>query len=339
MQKKQLMHRRPSYQDGQLLLADDFIREQKYHDTLMHRHSLHLHGTGVVRGLEVSSASDQSLAVSPGVALDGRGREILLGKAEVLDLTGAPASSQLSVTVGYRSEWQRKDDDPNIDCFAMLRVSGGVDEYDVLLATVRLDDRGRIAAGGVDNSVRRLLHMPRVGWLRMPFRPVAIPFDQENAPPPFRMGATKAVAHKLIRDLAKKEKDSSATTPKRRWSLEGDDKNPYGAGGTMTIVLPPQATQVHKLRVAGDANEKKITFRLMKGGWDSKSMKHVAVNLLVEEAPDERRYVEIEGSPYDRTFEVPEAKRLIDPECSTLSIELLCTGHGAVSLIAVQFSY
>ena len=308
MHKKQLMHRRPSYQDGQLLREGDFIREQQYHDTLLRRHSLHLHGTGVVRGLEVSSASDQSLAVSPGVALDGRGREILLEKAEVLDLSGAPASSQLSVTVGYRSEWQRKDDDPNIDCFAMLRVSGGVDEYDVLLATVRLDDRGRIAAGGVDNSVRRLLRMPRVGWLRMPFRPIMVPQDQKDAQPPFRVGPTEAAAHK-----------------------DYDGKpNTRGAAGTMAILLPPMAVRIHRLRVAGAANEQKVQVELFKGGWDAKAKKHDAVKLLERE---------ITGAPFDETFPVPAELSRVDGETSTLSLELRSTSYSRVSLIAVELSY
>jgi hypothetical protein len=73
MQKKQLMHHKPAYENGQLLLADDFIREQRYHAHSLNRHALELHGVGVVRGLEVARASDSSISVNPGVAIDAAG--------------------------------------------------------------------------------------------------------------------------------------------------------------------------------------------------------------------------------------------------------------------------
>jgi hypothetical protein len=308
MQAKQLMHRRPSYEDGQLLLADDFIHQRQYHDHALRRHNLNLHGTGVVRGLEVRRASELSLSVSPGAAVDGRGRLILLERAEVLDLGGAPPSSQLSVTIGHRSERQRKDDDHEIDCFAVLRVSGGLEEHDVLLATVRLDEHGRIEPEGVDGTVRRLLRAPRMGWLRMPFRPIMVPQDQKDAQPPFRVGPTEAAAHK-----------------------DYDGKpNTRGAAGTMAILLPPQAVRIHRLRVAGAANEQNVQIELFKGGWDAKNKKHDAVRLIERE---------ISGAPYDETFVIPPEFSRVDGETSTLSLELRSTGYSRVSLIAVELSY
>jgi hypothetical protein len=310
MQKKQLIYRKPSYADGQLLMADDFIREQKYHAQARERHSLHLHGWGVVRGLEVTRAGDHEVGVSAGLAIDGRGREILLERAEVLDVQGAPVSSQLSVTIGHRAEWPDKggERDRSIDCYAALRVSGGIEEHDVQLATVRIDDRGRIAVDGIDTAGRRLQRTPRVGWLRMPFRPIMIPPDQKDAQPPFRVGPTEAAAHK-----------------------EYDGKpNARGAAGTMAILLPPQAIRIHRLRVAGAATEQKIQIELFKGGWDASHKKHEALKLIERE---------IGGAPYDETFVVPQEHSRVDGETSTLSLELRSTGYARVSLIAVELSY
>ena len=324
MHKKQLMHYKPAYENGQLLLADDFIREQQHHADALRRHSLELHGVGVVRGLEVARASDSAVSVSPGVAIDGRGRQVVLHTAEVLELQGASASGQMAVTLGYRTEREGPDGGHGreIGCHALVRVAAGIEEGDLVLATLRLDERGRLAADGVSGYGRR--ELPRVapasvlldslhpslrtGWLRMPFRPTVIPQDQKDAQPPFRIGPTMSVAHKEI-----------------------DGKpNTRGAGGTMAVMLPPHATHIHKFRVAGNANEKKIRVELFKGGWDGKSMQHVAVKLVEREFSD---------SPYDQVFDIPQELGGIDPEGSTLSMELRSAGYAEVSLVAMQVSY
>jgi len=76
MQKRQLINKKPAYYRGQLLLEDDFIAEQRYHANARYRHSLNLHGWGIVRGLEVRHAGANEVVVSPGFAIDGRGHEI-----------------------------------------------------------------------------------------------------------------------------------------------------------------------------------------------------------------------------------------------------------------------
>jgi len=325
MHKRQLMNRKPAYSHGQLLLADDFIAEQQYHVHALYRHSLNLHGVGAVRGLEVTRASDSSLHVSPGFAIDGKGREIELRQPEVLELQGLGAGAVVSVTLGYRTERQEKDREPDkaIDCYAVLRVSGGIEEGDIVLASVKLDDQARIGPQSIDTTSRqryRTLIAPgsvgaaaldghlRKGWLKTPFRPIAIPQDQADAQPPFRVGPTETVAHKEF------------------------DKQPNtrGAAGTMAILLPPQASRIHRLRVAGAANEKRIRVELFKGGWDPQNRKHVAVSLVRHEIP--------EGA-YDETVRIPDEVADVHLECSTLSLELRAEGYARVSLIAVEVSY
>jgi len=66
--------------DGQLLTAKDFQAEQKYHIEKRQLHNRMLHGSGVVSGLAVSveDAPGAAVLVSPGLAIDRIGNEILV---------------------------------------------------------------------------------------------------------------------------------------------------------------------------------------------------------------------------------------------------------------------
>jgi hypothetical protein len=330
MQKMQLMHYKPAYENGQLLLEDDFIREQRYHAHALNRHRLHLHGVGVVFGLEVARASDTSVSVSPGVAIDAKGREVVLSKGDVLDVQGQQGSARLSVTLGYRSQRQPGDGqhDHEIGCYAVLRLASGNEEGDIVLATVQLDDRGRLGADAVSDEGRRALpRLPprsvtlasfadelRVGWLRMPFRPTTLPQDTEGGvPPPFRVGPTEAVTHEKLKDSQGKEAP-----------------NTRGGGGTMALLLPPHANHIHQFRIAGRLNEKKLRVQMFKGGWDPKDKKHVAIRLFDRE---------ISGGPYDQSIPIPQEHVVLDPEYSTLSLDIRSDGQASVSLVAIQVAY
>lgn len=327
MRKKQLIATKPAYFRGQLLLEDDFIDEQRYHAGALSRHSLNLHGWGVLRGFEVTRASDSSISISPGVAIDGKGREIAINQAETLELSSFSPSSLLQITLSYQTEPFSKDK-PRIDCFGVLAASTGIEEAAIVLATVQLDEHGKLTSKSISTASRRLIRTMlspdsvtaptldislRKGWFRLAFRPTAIPQDQTGgAPPPFRVGSTQAVSH----------------------AIYNKEKNDNGAGGTMAIPLPPGYIQVHQLRVAGQENEKKITVTLFRGGWDPENMKHlgdrkIAASKLVE--------VEIESGAYDKTYSI--SKGNLDPVCSTLSIDIRSTGRVSVSLIAVEISY
>ena len=314
MRKKQLIEKKPAYQNGQLLLADDFIAEQRFHIHAGDRHSLNLHGWGAVRGLEVTRASDNAINVSPGYAIDGRGREIELRDSETLELQGVQANATLSVSVGHRTEWQEKDREQahTIECHAVLRVAAGIEEHDVMLATLQLDDRGRLGPDGIGTAGRRSLQAVHKGWLRMPFRPTRIPEDQKDTQPPFRVGATQAVAHK---------------------KLDGKD-NLRGAGGTMAIVLPPQVTRIHCLRVAGAANDKTVSVVLAKALWNPKQMSLSKVEVI-------REIVEgkVDAGAFDKKWIIAPEQVDVDAECSTLSLSIRAEAYAAISLVALEVSY
>ena len=79
--------RHPNYYDGMTLGVGDFIAEQDYLDGLRRRHNARLRTWGVAAGLEVSIRSDEvSLQVSPGLAIDAEGQEILLTGEQVVGL-------------------------------------------------------------------------------------------------------------------------------------------------------------------------------------------------------------------------------------------------------------
>ena len=329
MQKKQLITRKPAYHHGQLLLEDDFIAEQQFHSEARYRHARSLHGFGVAHGLEVTRAGDLALTVSPGFAVDRRGHEIELREAETLELHGLPAGTLAWVTIGYRTEPVDRghDRDNRIDCYADLRVATGVEPNDVRLARVQLDERGRLEHHAINHQERdhlRTVTAPgsvtpealdaqlRSGWITMAFHPTGIPRDETDAQPPFRVGATQAVAHHYYPD------DS---TPNQR-----------GAAGTMTIPLPPGVRHIRRLCVAGPDNERGMRVRLVKGGFDPRpqAMKHLR---------DEVAVFEISSGAYCETVEIPEAHRSVGDRYRTLSVDIRSQGFASVSLVAIEVSY
>jgi hypothetical protein len=330
MRKKQVIGKKPGYFQGQLLLKDDFIDEQKYHINERARHSLNLHGWGIVRGLDVTAAGDTSISISSGFAIDGKGHEIAINEPEVLELSAFAPSSLLQITVSFETAQPSKDH-PRIDCFGVLAASTGIEEAAVVLATVQLDEHGRLTPKSISTASRRQLRTVlspgsvtasslepglRKGWLRLPFRPTAIPQDNdpkiEPPPPPFRIGATEAVADRRI----------------------NNEENKKGAGGTMAIPLPPGVIHIHRLRVAGEENEKKLKVVLVRGGWDAVNKKHIGsrtdkANRLIEK--------EIGSGAYDETYEIERGE--LDAGSSTLSVDIRSTGYVRVSLVAVEISY
>jgi hypothetical protein len=77
---------RTAYRERQRLTADDLRTEQEYRLGLAGRHHLTHHDWGVVRGLRLLTNVHGGFTLTPGVAIDGYGREILV--PEAFDLEG-----------------------------------------------------------------------------------------------------------------------------------------------------------------------------------------------------------------------------------------------------------
>jgi hypothetical protein len=324
VQKKQLIARKPAYHHGQLLLEDDFIAEQEFHLEARYRHAHNLHGFGVAHGLEVARAGELAITVSSGFAVDRRGHEIELREAEQLELHGLPVGALAWVTLGYRTERVEhgRDADNRIDCYADLRIATGVEPNDVRLARVQLNERGQLGHDAINHRERDVLRSGlapgsvtaealdaqlRSGWITMAFHPMGIPQDEADAQPPFRVGATQAVAH-------------------REWD---GHPNQHGAAGTMTIPLPPGVRHIRRLCVAGPDNERGVTARLWKGGFDPRERRHLR---------DEVAVVEIGPGPYCETVEIHERHHPVD-RYRTLSLDIRSRGFVSISLVALEVSY
>jgi hypothetical protein len=324
MQKKQLMDRRPAYRNGQLLLENDFIEEQQYHTHARYAHARNLHGFGIVQGLEISPAGGRAVSVSPGVAIDRRGREIELRQTETLQLNQLAAGTLAWVTIGFRAERGNVggEESNRIDCYAYLRVATGVEEHDVRLGSVQLDDHGNLVPdpGRKDRDVLQTHLAPgsitaealspelRRGWIPMAFHPSDIPEDDEHTRPPFRVGATRA---ETLRKINGKE-------------------NNNGAGGTMGLALPPGIQTLHRFRIAGAANEGKLTVMLLKGGFNEAAKEHVRDIVL---------NIEIPPGKYFHTADIPPEHQDLKDPLRTLAVDIRASAYSAISLIALEVSH
>jgi hypothetical protein len=92
--------RRLNYFDHQFLHVDDFADEQAYHLGMRRAHNALLHAWGVAYGLTLSHAGSRVM-VSPGVALDSSGREIVLDAVRDLQVPVAMAGTTAYVVLAY----------------------------------------------------------------------------------------------------------------------------------------------------------------------------------------------------------------------------------------------
>lgn len=88
--------RRVRYFEGQLLTANDFMTEQEYVRRKQKLHNKYFHGAGLISGLQVR-VSDSTVTVSPGIALDGSGNEIILPDSTRLTLQRVTPRTYISV--------------------------------------------------------------------------------------------------------------------------------------------------------------------------------------------------------------------------------------------------
>lgn len=327
MQKTRLtIDRRAHYYHGQLLLEEDFLAEQNYHVDARRRHHVNLHGWGVVRGLEVVRKSDSAVTVRPGFAIDAAGNDMPVDRAEDLELAEFGPDDLVEIGLAYEEEAAEDGADKNRrDCYAVLTASRAREESPALvLATVRLDEQGKVRDNAIDYSKTRYagavlapgsVTVPalsaelRTGWLRGPFRPIALtnpPAGETEIPPAFRVGATEALS------------------PDPREAGEKDK----GAAGTMAIPIPPSVKKVIRFRVAGSLNDGQIMLTLVLGGWDPVKGDHLRRILVKDTIP---------SGAFLKTYEI--ADTAIDAEYQTLALWLRGTRRTSVSLVAVEFAY
>jgi hypothetical protein len=79
---------RPNFLNGQVLSANDLNDEQNYFIEKQRLHNRSLHGCGVVQGLTIAVVGGHTIRVSPGLALDCLGHDIIVPESSNLKLPG-----------------------------------------------------------------------------------------------------------------------------------------------------------------------------------------------------------------------------------------------------------
>lgn len=92
---------------GKLLTADDLEQDQSYHRSKHRRHNRLLHGVGIVSGLAVGleprpGGDDEMIVVSPGVAIDSNGEELVVCEPAYLDPCKGSSLCYVTVALAER---------------------------------------------------------------------------------------------------------------------------------------------------------------------------------------------------------------------------------------------
>ncbi|MCU0945180.1 MAG: hypothetical protein MUF65_07415 [Rubritepida sp.] len=145
------------YQYGQLLGAEDFAAEQRYHVLRERLLTATLHGYGTVRGLAVTKREDGlsgavQLVCAPGLAVDPLGRLIHIGQEVCLDVTGlarAPFWADLAAPPGAAADARTRRAYVVLSYRACLAdevpaIAPPCSGQDAALAFSRVEDRWRL---------------------------------------------------------------------------------------------------------------------------------------------------------------------------------------------------
>lgn len=185
--------RRPSYYDGQLLLARDFDDEQGYHSYKRQLLNSTLHGTGTVCGLKVhahpaADCRNRFAVIEPGLALDCCGREIIVPRAAAI-----PVAQLVEATPGLAGQLTGDRD----LVIALKRCDRPGEMSPVILADcegaatggkpsrmIEGYDFHLFAARSEDLAPATHTHTPKLSWDQtLTFagaKPVALAFDEDT---------------------------------------------------------------------------------------------------------------------------------------------------------------
>ncbi len=149
--------KRVRYFYGQMLSVGDFQTEQGYFLEKQKRHNRYLHGFGVVDGLEVKGGGNKVI-VSPGIALDPAGNEIIVPAPVELALGTRSGDGYVSL------KYSERDSDP-------LPFRGG-DQYTRIEEGFELSLQGILADCGL--AIARLIWTGEECQLDPEFKPCRV---------------------------------------------------------------------------------------------------------------------------------------------------------------------
>lgn len=103
---------RPSFFDGQRLLAGDLNTTQAFHRELRWLHNRSLHNWGIAFGYEVTGKrKERTVTVQPGYALDCEGHELILGEQLVMVIPPVAGNADGSPVTYYLTASYAEDAD------------------------------------------------------------------------------------------------------------------------------------------------------------------------------------------------------------------------------------
>lgn len=149
--------RRVNFVAGQMLSAEDLQIEQNYHRSMRHLQN-RLHGHGVIQGLEIATGAD-GIGISPGIAIDARGRELVLAEPRLVRLDPRGRMEESEILMVWAQAPGRTVPSPDgqelvtlwIERPEEMVVAPGQGPPDaVLLARTVLSDQGEVT---IDRSV------------------------------------------------------------------------------------------------------------------------------------------------------------------------------------------
>lgn len=155
-----MAEKRLRYYNGQFLQEQDFTAEQEYHLDRQRRHNRQLHTYGIAEGLTVTAGvGATSAVVSPGTAVDGEGRTIVLTESRNVPFNGLTGAVLVVIsyaqqtsdpaTVGDEGNtrwWER----PDLEVIA----EAGAPAADVRIRLARLQIAGNNTVSSHDTNVR-----------------------------------------------------------------------------------------------------------------------------------------------------------------------------------------
>jgi hypothetical protein len=212
---------RPRFADGQVLTAGDLTAEQTYLIAARRRHLLSGHTPGIVFGLE-PSLQNGVVTVSPGLAIDGVGRELIVSEATAA--RSGPAAlgsgSEMGIYVQY---------DP------VAAPGAGP-------AHPRLSEQADVFTGPVSADAAPVCNV------------TALPDDASAPPSPVLLGVVKAggAGVEVTRRMYAGAIGSAASAP------QGTSRIAFGRAGSLSVLVAGQTESAVRVdadgtTVAGDA--------------------------------------------------------------------------------------
>ena len=158
-EQPEYLEKRLRYFLGQFLTEQDLIDEQKYHIDRQRRSNRILQVSGICEGLTVTVQEVAKAVLTPGTALDPKGRLVVLSTSQNIDL-GKYKEKEVNLVISYQeqesdlAELGKEDngrwhEQPKID---LLSDTEDLPEGAIVLAKLKVDPDGTVT---VDSAVRQ----------------------------------------------------------------------------------------------------------------------------------------------------------------------------------------